>query len=641
LGKLISLRGVKVNIQEANWHKFVIKGEDNINVRKPILDSWNRSRRLGVTQLEKRILPLVEKNDWEDRVYKNRLLIKAARPVIEDMYKRLKGGGYQVVLADAEGYIMEFMADQKAEIASSKIGLSLGVKWLEKYVGSTGLTITLETHSPMVTLGAENYWNKLWGWDCAAAPIFVENEFAGVLNICRLTTGEGMKEFLSLAFSGANAVGLRMQVETMKIKEKTLTDLLSLTESVSDSTGILALNSERKLIYKNSSAQNFLNVLQNDKNYFDSNFIMNILESNPQQATNAASHIIFEESSKEYVLESIEYKSGDDVTSKVLLIHSRNPIKKKFFTQETSAILSAFPTKDIDFKNTLTKTSKVAKSDMCVLIQGESGTGKDFMARAIHMDSGRKKAPFIAINCAALPRELIISELFGYSSGAFTGANKNGNPGKIEAANGGTLFLDEIGDMPLDLQAVLLRTLEEKQVARIGSVTPVPVDVRFIVASHKNLQELVRQGKFREDLYYRLSIFKIKLPSLRERKSDLENLIQIIAHPICEKLDRPLFSLTNDALSILQIQPWNGNLRELRNMVERIAYLHDEDVVDSIHLADYIEFSSDCIQLAQHDNEKELIQTALQRTSGNRAMAARELGISRTAFYRKLDKYGL
>lgn len=628
-----------MNKHEANWHKFVINGEDNINVRKPVLDSWHRSKRLGVSQLEKRKLPFVENSDWEARLRKNQLLIRSARPVMEDMYKRLKGGGYQVVLADAEGYIMGYMADHKAERASSKIGLSLGVKWLERYVGTTGLTVALETHRPMVTLGAENFWNKLWEWDCAAAPIFVENEFVGVLNICRLTTGVEMKEFLALAFSGANAVGFRMQVEKMKLKEKAYKDVLSLSQN---STGIIAFDSEGKLFYNNKPAQEFLNVLQKDKDYNDINFFMNNLESYPQQTSNALSHIIFEESNKEYFLESKECKYGDDVTSRVLLIHSRMPAHKKFYSQETSAILSAFPTKNSEFKKLLLRTVKIAKSDMSILIQGESGTGKDFIAHAIHKDSGRNQSPFIAINCASLPRELIISELFGYSPGAFTGAHKNGNPGKIEAANGGTLFLDEIGDMPLDLQAVLLRTIEEKQVTRIGSVTPIPVDVRFIAASHKNLQELVRQGTFREDLYYRLSIFTIKLPPLRERKSDLENVIHLIAEPICKKINRPLFSMTPDALSVLQRQPWKGNLRELRNMIERIAYLHEDDVVDAKHLADYIELS-----IISHtsqdriDHEKEMIQTALKRTSGNRAMAARELGISRAAFYRKLEKYGL
>jgi sigma-54 dependent transcriptional regulator, acetoin dehydrogenase operon transcriptional activator AcoR len=637
--KIISMRGVRLNIQESNWHKFVIQGNENINVRKPVFDSWTRSKGLGVSHVENRILPFVEKDDWEDRLQKNRLLVKSARPVMQEMYNRLKGGGYQIVLADAEGYIMEIMADRKAETASSQIGMSTGVRWREEHVGTTGLTIALETQLAMVTLGAENFWTQLWGWDCAAAPIFVDNEFVGVFNICRLTVGEGMKEFLSLAFTGANAVGLRMEVETAKMKEKTLADLLSFTESASGSTGILAFNKEGKLFYKNRTALDLLKVLQKDEKSIDSTYVMEIIESHSLQNANKGSHMIIEGSSQEYFIESKECKNGDDMTSTVLLIHSRQPTNKRFFTQE-SAVLSAFPTKEKNLKKTLIIASKAAKSDMCILLQGESGTGKDYMARAIHMESDRAKHPFIAINCASLPRELINSELFGYSPGAFTGANRNGNPGKIEAANGGTIFLDEIGDMPLDLQAVLLRTLEEKQVTRIGSATPIPVDVRFIVATYKNLQELVRQGRFREDLYYRLSIFTLQLPPLRDRKSDLEDLIQLIADPICKRIERPPFYLTHEALSILQRQPWKGNLRELRNMIERIAFLHEEDIVDSKHLADYIDISCESDHLEQID-EEEIILTTLLKTSGNRAMAARELGISRTSLYRKLDKYGL
>jgi sigma-54 dependent transcriptional regulator, acetoin dehydrogenase operon transcriptional activator AcoR len=630
-----------LDTRESNWRKFVIFGEEDINVRKPVIDSWNRSKQSDVSHEENRILPFTEKKEWLEREQKSQTLLRAAKPTMYEIFSTLRGGGYQVVLTDAQGYILGIMADKEAEAASSRIGISKGVRWLEKHVGTTGLTIALKTRSAMVTSGAEHFCMMLWNWDCAAAPIFVNHQFTGVLNICRLTLGDGLQEFLSVAISGARTISQQMQIEALQMKERTLSDLLSLSEQANHPTGILAFNKEGRLVYNNRAAHDFLHPLRKEKNLLDLTNPNQLLEGRSIHAKDAkdneTTHFIFEESGKEFVIESKECRSDEEITSTVLFIHPKHQSKGRVVSYESSPILSSFPTKEEGFKKILNRAVKIAKSDACILLQGESGTGKDYMARAIHRESGRKSRPFIAINCASLPGELISSELFGYGPGAFTGANRNGNVGKIEAANGGTLFLDEIGDMPLDLQAILLRTLEDNQVTRIGCTKPVAIDVRFIAATHKNLKELVKSGEFREDLYYRLSVFPLHLPPLRERRADLEQIIKGIMVTLSQKAGRAPILLTPNAIKMLQNYPWNGNLRELRNVIERMVQLHESDVIDIEHLGDYMDLSREDGKL----DEKGLLLSALERTSGNRAKAARELGISRAALYRKLERYGL
>lgn len=630
-----------MSILESNWKKFVIFGEENVDVRKPIVDSWIRSKKAGVSYENNRILPLIEKDEWKDRIRKNRMLIQSAHPVMQDIFHLVKGSGYRISLVDPDGYFLEVLADQKAEAESIQIGAAAGVKWKEEYVGTTGLTIALNTRMPIVTTRAEHFWTKLWVWDCAAAPIFVGDRFAGVLNFCRLSREDGLNEYLSLAVSGARSIGLRLQMETMRMKERTLSDVMSFAQPASNSTGILAFDGEGRLVFNNHSASEFLNALQKEKNLQETTRLDHLFLYDAKSAPGEpASYLECEADGNEYVIESKKCGSEDEVSSTILFIHLKPKKKSNLISYGPSPILSAFPTKEESFRKTLHRSVKAARSDMCILLQGESGTGKDYMARAIHQESERRKRPFIAVNCASLPKELISSELFGYAPGAFTGASRNGSPGKMEAANGGTLFLDEIGDMPLDLQAVLLRALEEKQVTRLGSAVPVPVDVRFIAASCKDLQELVRRKEFREDLYYRISIATLRLPALRDRESDIEDLFRDIASQICKKAGRPPLALTADALKLLQRQPWKGNLRELRNAIERMAHFHEEDIVDAKHLAEYIDLRSGNERFVGQD-EKGILIAALERSSGNRAMAARELGISRTALYRKLEKYGI
>jgi len=295
---------------------------------------------------------------------------------------------------------------------------------------------------------------------------------------------------------------------------------------------------------------------------------------------------------------------------------------------------------------------KVAGSDVTVLVQGESGTGKELVARAIHGNSNRISKPFIAINCAAIPKELLESELFGSERGAFTGATER-KLGKFEQANHGTLFLDEIGDMPLDLQAKILRVLQEREITRTGGNQTIPVNVRIVAATNQELAEKVRQKEFREDLYYRLNVVPINLVPLRERRDDIPELVEYFIGRICTEMKMPVKRCTEGAMAALMGHSWPGNVRELRNTVEKMVVmtrgvkLTARDIPPNIRDATRSRPSEGGFQVKVTDGtssiasaEKSLIAAALKRYNGNRTKAAKDLGISRRTLHRKLKEYG-
>ncbi|QEK13705.1 AAA family ATPase [Crassaminicella thermophila] len=293
---------------------------------------------------------------------------------------------------------------------------------------------------------------------------------------------------------------------------------------------------------------------------------------------------------------------------------------------------------------------RVAKTSSNVLITGESGTGKELFAHAIHNASNRYLGPFVKINCAAIPGELLESELFGYEEGAFTGARKGGKEGKFELANGGTILLDEIGDMPLSMQAKLLRVLQEKEVERLGGNVIRKVDVRIIAATNKDLEELVRKGEFREDFFYRLNVMSMKLPPLRERKEDIETLAEELRIKISNRLGVYVEGISQDAIEYLKKYHWPGNIRELENVIERAINLLDSDlIIKPKHLPKRL--TKDKGKIYRRENkslkdmveelEKEIILECLKENKGNKNRTAKELGISRLGLYKKIERYGL
>lgn len=298
--------------------------------------------------------------------------------------------------------------------------------------------------------------------------------------------------------------------------------------------------------------------------------------------------------------------------------------------------------------------AKAAKGRSTVLILGESGTGKELFAHAVHNASQRRESPFIKVNCAALPEHLLEAELFGYEEGAFTGARKGGKPGKFELANGGTIFLDEIGEMTPAMQVKLLRVLQEREVEHLGGTKTIKLDIRVIAATNRDLEEMIEQNRFRQDLYYRLNIFSINIPPLRERTEDIPLLCKVLLEKINNQVEHWVEGIAPDALALLMQYSWPGNVRELENVLERTVNLLDEEtIITPEHLPPILKKVTKCkengkqaanvpdLSEIKDDAEKQAILQALSAAGGNKSEAARLLGIHRSGFYQKLQKYNL
>jgi two-component system, NtrC family, response regulator len=295
-------------------------------------------------------------------------------------------------------------------------------------------------------------------------------------------------------------------------------------------------------------------------------------------------------------------------------------------------------------KEAIEISKKVSLTDSPVLILGETGTGKELFAQAIHNSSGRRNHPFVAINSSAFAKELLESEMFGYKAGAFTGANKN-KKGLFEEANEGTIFLDEIADMDIALQAKLLRVLEEKSFIKQGDTKQTHIDVRIIAATNKNLEEEIKKGNFRSDLFYRINVVKIEIPSLRDRKEDIELLVNYFVKVYAEKLKRNIKEIDEQYLKIIKAYDFPGNIRELRNIIERSIILSEESILRASSLPkDFSSYSNNADKKDSsklEDIEKQHILKILQETNGNKTKTAETLGIGLTTLYRKLHVYGI
>lgn len=295
---------------------------------------------------------------------------------------------------------------------------------------------------------------------------------------------------------------------------------------------------------------------------------------------------------------------------------------------------------------------KVSSTDATVLLRGESGTGKELIARAIHQNSSRHLRPFIVVNCGAIPNNLFECELFGYESGAFTGADRKGKPGMFELANGGTIFLDEIGEMPIEMQVKLLRVLQEGSYYRVGGSEAVQVNVRVLAATHRDLEAMITRRQFREDLYYRLNVVSLDIPPLRERREDIPELVHLFVQEFCQKYGKSVVKIEPSVMTSFLDYSWPGNIRELKNAVERLVVLTEGDIIDEQSLPENLRrntyISLVTTPAAQGklmdvavEAEKQLIIKTLQQVLGNRSEAARVLGIPRSTLYYKLRQLGI
>ncbi|MEA3422957.1 MAG: sigma-54-dependent Fis family transcriptional regulator [Bacillota bacterium] len=376
---------------------------------------------------------------------------------------------------------------------------------------------------------------------------------------------------------------------------------------------------------------------------------------------------------KEVIVDAAPIIVNDELIGSVAVIHDLSEIKELTYkldqakriirTLEAKYTFDDIKGADKKLVDVIDKAKLAAETPVTVIIRGESGTGKELIAHAIHNASNRKFAQFVRVNCAAISESLLESELFGYKEGAFTGALKGGKIGYFEMADGGTIFLDEIAEINLNTQAKLLRVLQEKEIIRVGDTKPVPIDVRIITATNVDLEKAIEEGKFRKDLYYRLNVLPINMPSLREHKEDIDELVEFMIKKYNQEYGRNVVSVSADAINTLKKYDWPGNVRELENYIGRaminikmgdkiidishlppILYdkIDNDEEMNNISTLKYREFDRDLkLRNVVESTEKKFIERILNENNYNRTMAAKSLGISVRSLYYKIEKYGI
>lgn len=630
------------------WKQLVKEGAIDREVVRPVIaSSWERSREFGVDPFLERGV-VVSGDLLAKKLKQNREFLEASRPFMQTLYDCVSGSGFIVVLVDQDGIILEICGDREVEEMSAVAGLMVGTDLSEQKMGTSAPGTALTLREPLQVVAKEHFCNLYSKWTCSAAPIFdPNNKLLGALNV----SGNYKKTHshtLGMVVAASRAIENELRLNEMysRLREAhgySTTIIETITE------GLLSVNRNGQITQINTRAKKMLGYEEEKASisYYPSLQLVSKVFLNRYPVKDK--EIINEKGERHIITVVPSREATGNITGAVVILKESSKVHR--YAVDLVGASANFSFSDLigrseKFLAAVRLARRAAASDSIVTLQGESGTGKDLFAQAIHNSSNRKNGPFISINCGALPHELVGSELFGYEEGAFTGAKKGGRIGKFELAHGGTLFLDEIGDMPLDLQAYLLRTLEEKAITRIGGHKLIPVDVRVIVATNKNLKELVAQGAFRDDLYYRLHVLAITLPSLRERGDDLRLLAENFIEKLNKRLNRGIRGMEDDLVVLLYKHKWPGNVRELQNLLEKAMHLTDGEILTRDLFAELGPTGGKIMEngggqlktLAAH--EKELILFTLEQCDWNIARTAKILGIARNTLYNKLKSWG-
>ncbi|WP_409343610.1 sigma-54-dependent Fis family transcriptional regulator [Paenibacillus sp. MBLB4367] len=521
------------------------------------------------------------------------------------MHAGIKQSGQMALLIDSEGTIIHTSGDPDFSRRAVAVQLQVGANWAERRKGTNAIGVTLTEKKPVRVHAEEHYFSSNHFLTCASAPVFNSTgELIGVINI------SGKQEhYHAYTFTLACMAALSLQ-NKMLLEESKKEHLVTLREldhrSQNHPLPLISLSRDNRILRANHAAIRMVGSDAIGKELTKlEGFSVETIHNEHQKLWQSVSI-------RKQAANAPRLYSFKDIVGTCPVI-----LQKKELAQ------------------------KAAATDFPVLLLGESGVGKELFAQSIHTASARSAEPFIALNCSAIPDSLIESELFGYARGAFTGANKDGNAGKFEAAHKGTIFLDEIGDMPLRAQAALLRVLQESIITPVGSTKSKTIDIRVIAATNKNLAAEVQAGRFRADLYYRLKGIHITLPALRERS----DILTVAVH-LLRKHTSPCPPLTEAAQNKLLAYSWPGNIRELNGILMQAVFLAGEQPIDAEHLS----FEESEVMKAESGEDRQLtlidaeimaIKKALKASGWNLSKAAGQLRIGRTTLYRKIEEYGI
>lgn len=653
---------------EACKERFLKDGidpHDSLYMYPEIADSWIRSKNYGVDphqrKLGKNLTPRELKALYRDK----QELINAVYEFMNMNLDLLTASNYTMSLTDENG-ILILSAGEKRKIETLEaINAVPGAIWTEEEIGTNCHSLCINLKKPVQLIGPYYYCDAVVDNIGSGTPIMDEDgNILGVLLVVSVATPEKqvlqtnlLSWVISAGLAIENKLRLRKQSYLLSLANKTLKSTMEVIGE-----GCIILDKEMNVAYINRVAADIFKVKEKDafgkpfrklstKNLPIKDVLSNGKSINKYEIT-LNTTLNYEVDIEPLFNENNERPNG------VYLRIRKNCYDKKSAEEKSLSKKDPFASilgKSSSIQMAIQKTRNVARHDGSILLIGESGTGKELFARAIHEES-RPDGPFIAINCASIPRNLIESELFGYEGGLFTGAERRGKVGKIELAHGGTLFLDEIGEMPLELQPILLRVLEDKQIMRVGGSKYVPVDFRIVAATNKNLWNMVLNKEFREDLYFRLAVFKMSIPPLRERGEDVIRLAETFIKQKCDEAGIKKYPILSPEVCDLFLKyDWIGNVRQLKNVITyalamvtgntiRLNHL-PEEMLDASRLRKSVGEEEGVKPLDELSNlekiEVQAIKDAMRQAGNNVKVAAEILGLGRSTVYRKLKQYNI
>ena len=618
-----------------------------------IKNSHKRSKLYGIKRELSHTNKILNKYEVIKLKEKNKDFIEISKVYIDMVYSVLKDKDFMIILTDRYGCILYINGDFEIVEKFKNLNILVGAYMDEKSVGTNAMGTALSENKSVQITANEHYADIFQKLTCSAAPIHDENgNIIGTLNL----TGASNKKHphtLGLVIFAVKAI----ENEIIKFKsEDALQETYNYMKSIIDNVdkGLMIVSNDGKIKNINNLATN---ILFKDKEKVINTYIdcivpewNEILSEVSKEKNIITKEIKFKYNSKLKI--KLDFKAirvNERMVGVLITLMQEEEYKK--YNEKIGAIYNFSDligdSRVID--NVIANAKIVANSPSTILIEGESGTGKEVLAQAIHNYSIRKKNKFIAINCGALPKNLIEAELFGYEDGTFTGGKKGGKIGKFELAEGGTLFLDEITEMSLDLQVILLRVLQEERIVKLGGEKEIPINVRIIAATNKNLKEEVKKGRFREDLYYRLCVIPITIPSLRERKSDIKKLIEHFLKVKSIKLNKPIPNLSVEVYRNLISYSWPGNVRQLENCIENIVNLDgnisfklfEEEISKKEMNNDFNYCEYDKIDFNLEHLEKKVVIKAIKACNSNLSKTSKILGIGRNTLYSKIKKYDI